>query len=191
VAAASRPSRTNAPTSPRRLRRRRPARDPLDRGDPRRGRNLADGLRRGPTDLERGPDFAADRVIDRLVDEYFEILDGIETDIEVVEAGTLEIGRFIAIGPLSLAITVALGLALVPGILRAVGFEKIAADRLFGLVPDRPVGILVIAFGLALVLMTVRGRVDRARPDVAASQRLVTGTVMATGAALGDILPGT
>jgi len=79
----------------------------------------------------------------------------------------------------------------VPGILRAVVFETIAADRLFGLVPDRPVGILVIAFGLALVLMTVRGRVDRARPVVAASQRLVTGTVMATGAALGDILPGT
>jgi hypothetical protein len=50
---------------------------------------------------------------------------------------------------------------------------------------------LAATTGLALVLMTVRGRVDRARPVVAASQRLVTVTVMATGAALGDILPGT
>ena len=109
----------------------------------------------------------------------------------VVEEGTLEIGRFIAVRPVYLVVTVVLGLALVLGILRAVEFEKVQADRLFGLVPVRLLGILVIAFGLAAVLMTVWGRVDWATPVVAASQTLVTGSVMAIGAALGDILPGT
>lgn len=39
--------------------------------------------------LERGPDFAAYRVLDRLVDEYFEVLDRIETTIELVEEDVL------------------------------------------------------------------------------------------------------
>ncbi|MFB6311645.1 MAG: magnesium/cobalt transporter CorA [Salinirussus sp.] len=40
--------------------------------------------------LQRGPDFTAYRVIDRLVDEYFDVLDGIETDIEAIEEAVLE-----------------------------------------------------------------------------------------------------
>ena len=40
--------------------------------------------------LERGPDFTAARVVDVLVDEYFEILDGIETQIEVIEEAVTE-----------------------------------------------------------------------------------------------------
>lgn len=39
--------------------------------------------------LERGSDFAAYRVLDRLVDEYFEVLDRIETTIELVEEDVL------------------------------------------------------------------------------------------------------
>lgn len=39
--------------------------------------------------LERGPDFAAYRILDRIVDEYFSILDEIETDIERVEEGII------------------------------------------------------------------------------------------------------
>ncbi|MFC6953455.1 magnesium/cobalt transporter CorA [Halorubellus litoreus] len=35
--------------------------------------------------LSRGPDFLAYRVLDALVDEYFDVLDEIETDIEAVE----------------------------------------------------------------------------------------------------------
>ena len=40
--------------------------------------------------LDRGPDFAAYRVIDRVVDDYFHILDRIETDIEGIEEAVLE-----------------------------------------------------------------------------------------------------
>ena len=108
----------------------------------------------------------------------------------VVEGGTLEIGAYIAPRPLYIAVTALLGLAFVLGILRAVEFEKVESDLLFGLVPMRLIGILLIASGTALVLMTVGGRVDWARPTVAASQTLVTGVVMAVGASLGDILPG-
>ncbi len=109
----------------------------------------------------------------------------------VVEEGTLEVGAFIATRPLYIALTVVLGLALVLGILRAVGFEKVEEDLLLGLVPLRLVGILAIASVTALVLMTVWGRVDwAAEPAVAASQSLVTAVVMAVGASLGDILPG-
>jgi hypothetical protein len=109
----------------------------------------------------------------------------------VVEEGTLEVGAFIAGRPLYLGLTAALGLAVVLGILRAVEFAKVEEDLVFGLIPLRLVGILTIAAGAALVLMTVWGRVDWAgEPQVAASQTLVTAVVMAVGASLGDILPG-
>ncbi len=35
--------------------------------------------------LHRGPDFTAYRVIDVIVDAYFDLLDEIETDIEQIE----------------------------------------------------------------------------------------------------------
>ncbi|MEF8781723.1 MAG: hypothetical protein V5A39_01445 [Haloarculaceae archaeon] len=108
----------------------------------------------------------------------------------VVEEGTLEVGAFIASRPLYLGLTAALGLAVVLGILRAVEFAKVEEDLVFGLIPLRLVGILTIAAGAALVLMTLWGRVDWAgEPGVAASQTLVTAVVMAVGASLGDILP--
>jgi hypothetical protein len=109
----------------------------------------------------------------------------------VVEEGTLEVGAFIAGRPLYLGLTGALGLAVVLGILRAVEFAKVEEDLVFGLIPLRLVGILTIAAGTAAVLMTLWGRVDWAgEPQVAASQTLVTAVVMAVGASLGDILPG-
>lgn len=108
----------------------------------------------------------------------------------VVEEGTLEIGVFIASRPLFVGLTALLGLALVLGILRAVEFEKVEEDLLFGLVPVRLLGILFISGGTALVLMTIWGRVDWTTPRVAASQTLVAAVVMAVGASLGDILPG-
>ncbi|MEF8791146.1 MAG: magnesium/cobalt transporter CorA [Haloarculaceae archaeon] len=40
--------------------------------------------------LERGPDFVAYRVVDALVDEYFEILDRIETQIETIEEAVVD-----------------------------------------------------------------------------------------------------
>ncbi|MHB9287211.1 hypothetical protein ACKVMT_09240 [Halobacteriales archaeon Cl-PHB] len=109
----------------------------------------------------------------------------------IVEGGTLEVGSYLADRPVGLGLTVLLGLALVLGILRAVEFEKVEADLLFGTVPARLLGILTIAGGLAILLMTAWGRVDWGTPWEAASQTLVTAIVMAIGASLGDILPGT
>lgn len=108
----------------------------------------------------------------------------------IVEEGTLEVGTYIATRPLFVVVTMLLGLALVLGILRSVEFEKVEEDMLFGVIPVRLIGILCIAGGSALILMTIWGRVDWGTPSVAASQTLVTAVVMAVGASLGDILPG-
>ena len=107
----------------------------------------------------------------------------------VVEGGTLEIGAYIATRPLSIVATALLGLGFVVGIFRAVEFEKVEDDLLLGVIPVRLIGILAIAGGTALVVMTVWGRVDWSQPQLAASQTLVTAVVMAVGASLGDILP--
>lgn len=40
--------------------------------------------------LARGPDFVASRVVDGIVEEYFSILDALETEIETVEEAVLE-----------------------------------------------------------------------------------------------------
>jgi uncharacterized membrane protein len=107
----------------------------------------------------------------------------------IVEGGTLEIGVYLATRPLFVGVTLLFGLALVLGILRSVEFEKVEEDMLFGVIPVRLIGILAIAGGAALILMTIWGRVDWATPRVAASQTLITAVVMAVGASLGDILP--
>ncbi|MFC4550756.1 MULTISPECIES: DUF2391 family protein [Halorussus] len=109
----------------------------------------------------------------------------------VVEEGTLEIGEFIARRPLLFAVTVAVGVTLVLGILHAVRFEEVEADLLFGVIPIRLVSTLTISAGMAAVLMTIWGRADWAAPSVAAGQITVTAIVMAVGASLGDVLPGT
>jgi uncharacterized membrane protein len=77
------------------------------------------------------------------------------------------------------------------GVLRAVEFQEVEADLLFGVIPVRLVGVLVIAAVSAFVLLTVWGRVGCAEPRVAAGQTLVTALVVAVGASLGDILPET
>jgi len=107
----------------------------------------------------------------------------------LVEGGTLEVGDHIAANPASFVVTVAIGLVVTVGILHAVGFAEVESDLLFGVVPRRLLGILVVSGGAAVVLMTAWGRVDWAEPWVATCQTTVTGVVMAIGAALGDILP--
>lgn len=109
----------------------------------------------------------------------------------IVEEGTLEIGEHLAGSPLLLVGTVLFGFVVVYGILHAVEFEKIEADRVLGIVPIRLISIPAIALAMALVLMTAWGRVDWSTPAVAAGQTLLTAIVMAVGASLGDVLPGT
>ena len=109
----------------------------------------------------------------------------------VVEDGTLEIGRFIAGNALYFSATLLLGFVLVYEILHAVEFEKVEEDLVLGVVPLRLIGIPVIAGVMAIVLMTIWGRVEWTTPLTAAGQVTVTAIVMAVGASLGDVLPGT
>ncbi|WP_338741144.1 hypothetical protein [Haloplanus salilacus] len=108
----------------------------------------------------------------------------------VVEEGTLEVGAHIATHPLLLGVTLAFGATLVYGILHAVEFERIREDMLFGVVSVRLVTIPLLATAMGFGLMTAWGRVDWGTPLIAAGQCLVTSTVMAVGASLGDVLPG-
>ncbi|NHN43275.1 DUF2391 family protein [Halorubellus sp. JP-L1] len=107
----------------------------------------------------------------------------------VVEEGTLEIGSHIAASPLLYVPTVALGFATVYGILHAAEFEKIEEDLIADTVPLRIVSIPIIAIVMALLLMTMWGRVDWSTPTVALGQVTITAIVMAVGASIGDILP--
>lgn len=107
----------------------------------------------------------------------------------VVEDGALAIGRFLAERPAFLLLTTLLGVALVFGVLQAGEFERVVEDRLLGILPVRPLGIVAIAGVMAVGLMTVWGRVSWSEPMVAGSQTLLVGIVMGVGASLGDILP--
>jgi uncharacterized membrane protein len=107
----------------------------------------------------------------------------------VVEDGTLAAGAFLAGRPAFLAVTLALGVGIVGGILHAGEFERVAEDRLAGVIPVRLVGILLIAAAMSVGLLTAWGRVNWADPVVAGAQALLVGIVMAVGAAIGDIVP--
>jgi len=63
-------------------------------------------------------------------------------------------------------------------------------EPLFGVVPRRLLGILVISLFTAALTMTLWGRVDWTHPDVAFARISVIWAAAAFGAALGDILPG-
>lgn len=109
----------------------------------------------------------------------------------VVEGGTLEIGEYLASRLPLLILTFAFGGTLVYGILHAVEFERIREDLVFGIVPIRLVTIPLIAGSMGFGLMTIWGRADWTTPMIAIGQCTVTSIVMAVGASLGDVLPGT
>lgn len=109
----------------------------------------------------------------------------------IVEGGTLEVGEYIATRPVLLLITIVFGGGLVYGILHAVEFERIHEDLVFGVISIRLLTIPLIACVMGFGLMTIWGRVDWSTPMIATGQCVVTAVVMAVGASLGDILPGT
>jgi hypothetical protein len=109
----------------------------------------------------------------------------------VVEGGTLEIGEYIASRPTLLLLSLAFGDTLVYNILHAVEFERIREDLVFGIVSIRLVTIPLIAGIMGFGLMTIWGRADWTTPMIATGQCIVTSIVMAVGASLADVLPGT
>lgn len=109
----------------------------------------------------------------------------------IIEGGSLEVGAYIATRPVFLLGTIALGVAIVYGVLYVADIQHVQVTRpLLGIIPRRFAGVLTIAFLTALVLMTVWGRVDWREPAVAFGQVAFVFVGMAIGAALGDILPG-
>ena len=108
-----------------------------------------------------------------------------------VEGGTQEVGVAMASHPFNLVGTVAATVGLVVGILYVAEIQDVRIYRpFFGVIPRRLVGVLAIAMGTSLVMMTLWGRVDWGEPWLAFCQCAVAFVPMAIGAALGDILPG-
>lgn len=109
----------------------------------------------------------------------------------IIESGTLEIGEYIATRPVFLLGTLALGAAVVYGIIYVADIQHVeVVHPILGVIPRRFAGVVAIAFATSLVLMTAWGRVDWAEPAVAFAQVAVVFVGMGIGAALGDILPG-
>ncbi|MFC6862591.1 DUF2391 domain-containing protein [Halomicroarcula sp. GCM10025817] len=112
-----------------------------------------------------------------------------------VESGTVDAGRHIARHPLYFVGTVVAAVAVVVGILYVADFQDVrVANRLFGVVPRRLVGVTVTALLTAVALLTGWGVVAwSADPRVIWVSLCICSVAfvpMAIGAALGDILPG-
>ncbi|PTD93518.1 DUF2391 domain-containing protein, partial [archaeon SCG-AAA382B04] len=109
-----------------------------------------------------------------------------------VEGGTQEVGQFTSNNPLFFLITILGTVLLVLNILYFIDLQRVEIiDPLLGFIPKRFVGVLGVSFLTALGLFTIWGRVDWSTPWLAINQVGVAWSVMALGASLGDILPGT
>ncbi|OAQ53374.1 hypothetical protein HTG_07805 [Natrinema mahii] len=109
----------------------------------------------------------------------------------LVEDGVFGIGAFLATRPALLVANLLFTVGLVVGILYVADFREVQIhDPYFGVVPRRPVWVLLIAFATAAGLMTLWGRVTWDEPWVNCCQVSVVFTAMALGGSLGDILPG-
>ncbi len=109
----------------------------------------------------------------------------------LVEDGVVAIGAYLATHPALLLANLTFTAALVVGILYVADFREVQIhDPYAGVVPRRPVWVLVIAFATATGLMTLWGRVGWEEPWLNLCQISVVFTAMAIGGSLGDILPG-
>ncbi len=116
----------------------------------------------------------------------------------LVEDGVFEIAEWFAaftLGPIPLFLLVntvfIVGLA--AGVLYATDFREVSISRpLFGIIPRRLLGILVISFVVAAVMMFMWGRLHEEDPTGVEQLGRITviWAASALGACLGDILPG-
>jgi uncharacterized membrane protein len=109
-----------------------------------------------------------------------------------VEGGTGEVGAFVATHPLYFVGTLAFALLTVVGILYVADIQDVRVrNPVFGLIPRKLLGVVLVAAVTAVVMMTAWGRVDWiARPWISVCDVTVAFFPMAIGSALGDILPG-
>jgi hypothetical protein len=109
-----------------------------------------------------------------------------------VEGGTGEVGTFVSTHPFYFLVTLAFAFLTVVGILYVADIQDVRVrNPIFGLIPRKLLGVVLVAAVTAVVMMTAWGRVDWiARPWVSVCDVTVAFFPMAIGSALGDILPG-
>jgi uncharacterized membrane protein len=113
----------------------------------------------------------------------------------VVEGGVLEIGEHFATSliyglPVYFLANLAFVAVITAGLLYYAEFREVEVLYLFGFIPKRLVGVLVISFVTAGATMALWGRIDASQPFLTLCQISVVWTAGAFGAGLGDILPG-
>ncbi len=116
----------------------------------------------------------------------------------LVEDGVFEIAEwFVAttVGPLPIYLTLNLLLivTVTAGLLYAVDIREVEIQNpVFGIIPRRLVGVLVISFGCALGMMVLWGRLHEEDPTTfeAFARTTVIWAAAALGAVLADVLPG-
>lgn len=110
----------------------------------------------------------------------------------VVEEGTQEIGAFTSNNPIFFYLTIFFTIAVVLNILYFIDLQKVeVVNLIFGFIPKRLIGVLLIPFLTSIGIMTIWGRVNWNNTWLALNQIIIAWSVMAVGASLGDILPGT
>lgn len=109
----------------------------------------------------------------------------------LVEDGVFEIAAYFLTQPVSFLLNAGFVVLMAVCLLYFADFRAVVVNRpLFGLIPRRLAGVLVVSFLTATFMMTLWGRVDWAEPSVAFARISIVWTVASFGAALGDILPG-
>ena len=115
----------------------------------------------------------------------------------LVEDGVFEIAEWFArhqIGPVPVFLTlnVLFIIGLITGMLYFTDFRRIQVRPLFGFIPKRLAGILIISFLVAAMLMFLWGRLFEEDPSQLEQLARVTviWTAAALGATISDILPG-
>lgn len=115
----------------------------------------------------------------------------------LVEDGVFSIAEWfvsVSVGPVPvfLVANVAFIMGLVSGLLYYTDVRSVQERPLFGLVPRRLVGVLLISLTVAVGMMFLWGRLDAGDPTPmeALARITVIWAAAALGAALGDILPG-
>jgi uncharacterized membrane protein len=108
----------------------------------------------------------------------------------LVEDGVYEIARHLLDAPVFLVGNAVFVVFVASGLLYWSDIRDVRVHRpIFGVIPRRLLGVLVVSFVTSAFTMALWGRLD-APPDVAFARVCVVWTAASFGAALGDILPG-
>jgi len=109
----------------------------------------------------------------------------------LVEDGVYEIARHFLGKPVFLVGNFSFVVVVASVLLYRSDIRDVRVHRpIFGLIPRRLVGVLIVSFITAALTMALWGRLDGVSAPVAFARVSVVWTAASFGAALGDILPG-